>query len=62
MIVRFAWGVVIVSVIAWPSTSLTVWADQPQGVMALSWIAILLTAVQTLLTAYVKRDVDNGDS
>lgn len=56
VIVRFSWTLVAVCVVAWPVTALTVWRDQPQGVMALSWVAIILTGVQTLLTAYVKRD------
>lgn len=61
VIVRFSWGVLAVCIVGWPTTALTVWSNQPQGVMALSWIAIILTAVQTLLTAYVKREVDDDD-
>jgi hypothetical protein len=60
IIVRFAWASVVVCVVAWPVTAVTIWRTQPQGVMALSWIAILYTAVQTLLTAYVKQDVDDS--
>lgn len=45
--------------IVWPVTSLTVWKDQPQGVMALSWIAIELTGVVLLVQAITKRDIDS---
>jgi len=44
---------VVISVIGWPITALTIFKDEPQGILGLSWAAILLTAVDILLTAEV---------
>jgi hypothetical protein len=53
---RLAWGLIILTVVGWPATSLTVFAQEPQGILGLSWFAIFLTAVDILLTAEVKDD------
>jgi hypothetical protein len=34
-------GLIPLCVIAWPITSLTVFAAEPQGVLALSWLALI---------------------
>lgn len=44
-----AWGLLIGSVIGWPITALTVAKQEPQVVLALSWIAIIITALDALL-------------
>jgi hypothetical protein len=55
-IVWVAWVTVAVSVVGWPVTSLTIFRDEPQGVLGLSWLALILGAVNTLLTAVINRD------
>lgn len=54
-----SWALVGVCVVAWPLTSLTVFRDEPQGVLALSWIAIIYSAVTFAVTMKIKDDVDN---
>lgn len=54
-----SWALVVVCVVAWPLTSLTVFRDEPQGVLALSWIAIIYSAVTFAMTLKIKDDVDN---
>lgn len=40
---RIAWGVLIASIIGWPVSAFTFAASEPQSVLALSWISIILT-------------------
>jgi hypothetical protein len=56
--VRLSWAVLAVCVIAWPVTSLTVFRGEPQGVLGLSWVALILSAANTILTAIVNRKTD----
>ena len=44
--------------IGWPLTALTVFSEEPQGILGLSWLAIILTAVDILLTADVRDQQD----
>jgi hypothetical protein len=46
--------------ICWPITSLTVWRKSYQGILALSWIAIILSGAVLLLQAITKRDVESS--
>jgi uncharacterized membrane protein YfcA len=57
--VRFAWVLLIGSLIGWPLTALTVAQDEPQIVLALSWLAITLTALNIILTADVRNEQDD---
>lgn len=56
--VKLAWGIVIVSIVAWPITAFTVFSKEPQAVMALSWIAIILSAIILLVTTDVRKEQD----
>lgn len=55
-----AWCLLIGSVIAWPITSITVFRNEPQGVLGLSWGAIIIEA-GSLLTASQVREDQGGD-
>lgn len=46
-----------VCVIAWPVTSLTVFSGEPQGVLALSWAALIYGAANTFITLDVNVEV-----
>jgi hypothetical protein len=48
------WACFLIPLIAWPVTKATIWAEEPPGVMALSWLAIIATGLNILLTAEVK--------
>jgi len=50
---------VAVSLIGWPVTALTVARGEPQFILALSWLAITLTAVDVAATTDVRAEVDD---
>jgi hypothetical protein len=58
---RLAFWIVIVSLIAWPATALTLARHEPQFVLGLSWFAITLTAVDVLSTSDVRVEVEPDD-
>lgn len=59
--VRLAWVLVVVCFIAWPITSLTVFADEPQGVLGLSWFALIFTAIDIVATTDVRDKAGEMD-
>jgi hypothetical protein len=52
------WMTFIGPLVLWPITSLTVFRGEPQGVLGLSWLAIILSGATLLLQAVTKRHVD----
>lgn len=54
----FGWALLVLSLVGWPVTQLTVARDEPPFVLGLSWFAIVLNAVGILATAYVKQDTE----
>lgn len=52
--IYFGWGLLVASILAWPITALTVFKDEPQGILGLSWAAIILTAIDILSTQDVR--------
>lgn len=57
---KLGWALVIGSAVGWPLTALTIFSEEPQGILGLSWLAILLTGVDILLTAEI-HDSDDDD-
>lgn len=51
-----AWILLIGALIAWPLTQLTIAREEPPFTLGLSWLAIILTALDLLSTNQVKRD------
>lgn len=56
-----AWILLIGSIVAWPITAMTIFKQEPQGILGLSWAAIILTAVDILSTQQVKDDTGSND-
>lgn len=54
-----AWVILIGSIIAWPITALTVFKEEPQGILGLSWGAIILTAADLLSTQDVSKKTED---
>jgi hypothetical protein len=54
--VGFAYFLLIGALIGWPLSQLTVAKDEPPFILGLSWLAIILTAIDYLKTARVHRD------
>lgn len=57
--ITLAWILLVGGLIGWPVTQFTVAADEPPFVLALSWLAIILTAVDILSTQDVRHQQDN---
>lgn len=55
---RFAVVLLVGSTIAWPVTALTVFREEPQGILGLSWAAIILTALDILATTDVRKQAE----
>ena len=54
--VKGAWVVLILCLIAWPVTMFTVAKEEPPFILSLSWFAIIYTAVDLIQTSRVKDD------
>lgn len=52
--VRFAASLLVVCAVAWPVTALTVFASEPQGILGLSWFALILQALNIVATTDVR--------
>lgn len=53
--VRGAWVLLVGSVIGWPVSQFTVAAGEPPFILGLSWLAIIVTALDLLSTNQVHR-------
>lgn len=51
------WG----SIVGWPVTALTVFRHEPQGILGLSWLALVISSYTTLVSAYGNRMVADLD-
>lgn len=51
-----SWILLIGSLIGWPLSALTFARDEPQFILALSWLAITLTAADLLSTTDVRHN------
>lgn len=58
--VIFAWVLLVGSLVAWPISALTVAKSEPQFVLGLSFLAIVIEAANLLTTSQVHRDQDDG--
>lgn len=57
---RAAWVLLVACFIAWPCTALTVFADEPQGILGLSFLALILTALDILATSDTREAADDS--
>ncbi len=51
-----AWVLLVGAIIGWPATQLTIAKDEPPFTLALSWLAIILTAADLLSTSQVHQE------
>lgn len=56
---RAALVLVVASLIGWPVSALTFARDEPQFILALSWLAITITAVDVAATTDVRAEQDD---
>jgi uncharacterized membrane protein len=55
-----SWVLLAGAVIAWPVTQLTIARDEPPFTLGLSWLAIILTAIDLLTTSQVHKDQEEA--
>jgi hypothetical protein len=58
--VRAAWALLVVCLIGWPVTAMTVFASEPQGILGLSWGASIITALDIISTQDVRQQQEGG--
>ncbi len=51
-----AWVLLVASIIGWPLSQFTVARHEPPFVLALSWLAIILTSADLLSTSQVHEE------
>lgn len=56
--VKASWGLFFFCLVAHPISSLTIFSEEPQGVLALSWAAIEITAINIIVTTDVRKKQD----
>jgi hypothetical protein len=59
--VKVALWLLVISTVAWPASQLTVARSEPPFVLGLSWFAIILTALDIVITTDVRQEQD-GDT
>lgn len=52
---------VVITLIGWPLSAFWFAKDEPQFVLALSWLAITLTALDIAATTDVRAEQEDGD-
>ncbi len=60
--IRLAVVFLVASLVGWPLSALTVARQEPQFVLGLSWLAIVLTALGVLATTDVRREQERDES
>jgi uncharacterized membrane protein len=58
--VRAAVVVMLVCVVLWPVTSLTILKTEPQGVLAISWITVIIDCVILIMTTDIRDRQENS--
>ena len=56
-----AWVLVAVCLVGWPLSALTIAKEEPQFILALSWIAILVTALDVVSTQDVRKQQEGDE-
>jgi len=58
VLIWFAWLCLVVSILGWPASALTIAKDEPPFVLGLSWFAIIQGSFIFLVQTYVKKSQD----
>lgn len=56
-----AWVLLVGSVIGWPASAVTVFRTEPQGILGLSWLAIIIESASLLTSSQVHQDQGQSD-
>ncbi len=58
---RAAWCLLVACLIGWPVSAFTFARGEPQAILALSWLALILTSLDLTQTADVRSQQDGED-
>jgi hypothetical protein len=58
--VIFSWVCVIGFTVAWPVTALTIFRHEPQGILGLSYLALIIASLGNLIAVLVLVKVDDA--
>ena len=58
--IKVAWALLACCLVGWP-LSLYFFTDEPPIVMSLSWLALVYTAYDTIITANVNQEMSDGN-
>lgn len=56
-----AWVAFLGGFVAWPVTAFTIFRDEPQGILGLSWVAVIYTGYQILQASHMHRKLVKED-
>lgn len=59
--VKFAYALLVLSLVGWPVSALTLARDEPPFILALSWLAISITALDAVFTSRVHAVAEQQD-
>lgn len=52
-----AWSFLVCSLIGWPASAVSVARDEPPVILAISWLALALTAFDIVVSSTVNKEV-----
>lgn len=55
-----AWFAFLGGIAGWPITAITIFKSEPQGILGLSWMAIIYTGFQILQQMHTQKLVENN--
>lgn len=55
-----AWALLAGSIIGWPISAVTVFRSEPQGILGLSFLAIIIASAELLTSSQTAEDVANN--
>lgn len=60
--IKAGWAMLALSVVGWPLSALTVARAEPQFVLGLSWLAIILTSLDFLSIEHARKEQSDSDA
>jgi hypothetical protein len=57
-----AWILLVVCLVGWPVSVVSLAKEEPPFVLSLSWLALILTAIDIIFTADVRKKEEERDS
>lgn len=54
------WGLLLVSLVGWPASAVTLAREEPPFILGLSWGALFLNAWGIIVSCQINKDVETG--